>query len=84
MVREARSAPEFAAFAMAAGPLLATLPRGDGHAVVVLPGLGGSDASTAPLRWFLGRLGYKTAGWGLGRNLGFGRHVSDGDRKSVV
>jgi len=78
MVREARSAPEFAAFAMAAGPLLATLPRGDGHAVVVLPGLGGSDASTAPLRWFLGRLGYKTAGWGLGRNLGFGRHVSDG------
>ena len=69
---------QFASFAMAAGPLLATLPRGDGHAVLVLPGLGGSDASTAPLRWFLGRLGYKTAGWGLGRNLGFGRHVSDG------
>ncbi len=79
MMREARSAPEFAVvFAMAAGPLLATLPRGDGHAVLVLPGLGGSDASTAPLRWFLGRLGYTTAGWGRGRNLGFGRHVSDG------
>ena len=29
--------------------------RGDGHTVLVLPGLGGSDASTAPLRWFLGR-----------------------------
>jgi hypothetical protein len=57
MTWEARAAPEFAAFAMTAGPLLASLPRGDGHAVLVLPGLGGSDTSTAPLRWFLGRLG---------------------------
>jgi pimeloyl-ACP methyl ester carboxylesterase len=78
MTREARAAPEFAAFAMAAGPLLATLPRGDGHPVLVLPGLGGNDASTTPLRWFLGQLGYRSYGWGLGRNRGFGRHVTDG------
>jgi pimeloyl-ACP methyl ester carboxylesterase len=76
--REARAAPELMSFAVTAAPLLALSPRGDGHTVIVLPGLGGDDASTAPLRWFLGRLGYKTAGWGLGRNLGFGRHVSDG------
>src|ERR1700750_2843391 len=76
--REVRAAPELAAFGAIAGPLLATLPRGDGHAVLVLPGLGGSDSSTAPLRGFLGRLGYGSYGWGLGQNRGFGRHVTDG------
>src|SRR5215207_4905517 len=78
MAREARTGPELVSFAMAAAPLLASSPRGDGHTVLVLPGLGGTDASTAPLRWFLARLGYRTSGWGLGRNRGFGRHVSDG------
>ena len=78
MAREARAAPEFAAFTIAAGPLLATSPRGDGHVVLVLPGLGADDASTAPLRWFLDRLGYRTRGWGLGRNGGFGRHITSG------
>lgn len=78
MIGEARAAPELASFIAAAGPLLAASRRGDGHAVLVLPGLGGGDSSTAPLRWFLGRLGYRSYGWGLGRNRGFGRHVSDG------
>jgi pimeloyl-ACP methyl ester carboxylesterase len=75
---EARSGPELLAFTVAVGPLLASAPRGDRHPVLVLPGLGGTDATTAPLRWFLGRLGYRAVGWGLGRNEGFGRHVSDG------
>ena len=78
MAAEARSGPELVSFTLAAGPLLAAAPRGDGHPVLVLPGLGGSDASTAPLRWFLGRLGYRAVGWGLGANEGFGRHVTDG------
>jgi pimeloyl-ACP methyl ester carboxylesterase len=78
MSREARAAPEFATFALMAGALLATLPRGDGHPVLVLPGFGGSDSSTATLRWFLGQLGYRSFGWGLGENRGFGRHVTDG------
>jgi pimeloyl-ACP methyl ester carboxylesterase len=78
MGREARAIPELAAFTMTAGPLLAALPRGDRHAVLVLPGLGGDDTSTAPLRWFLGQLGYRSYGWGLGTNVGFGRHVTDG------
>ena len=76
--REARAAPELASFAVTAGPLLVMSPRGDGHTVVVLPGLGGDDQSTAPLRWFLGRLGHRAVGWGLGRNIGFGRRVSAG------
>ena len=78
IAREARAGPELAAFVAAAGPVLALTPRGDGHAVVVLPGLGGDDASTAPLRWFLRRLGYETSGWGLGRNRGFGPRVHAG------
>ena len=51
-------------------PALALSPRGDGHPVLVLPGLLASDASTLILRRFLTRLGYATAGWGLGLNVG--------------
>jgi pimeloyl-ACP methyl ester carboxylesterase len=46
------------------------LPRGDGHAVLVLPGLFAGDFSTAPLRRFLRRLCYDARGWKLGLNLG--------------
>jgi pimeloyl-ACP methyl ester carboxylesterase len=55
----------------AAAPLLATSPRGDGHTVLVLPGLAADDASTRPLRGFLRTLGYDVLGWGLGRNRGW-------------
>ena len=55
---------------MAAWPLLKTAPTGDGHAVIVFPGLGAGDLSTAPLRNFLSAQGYATHGWDLGRNLG--------------
>lgn len=53
-----------------AAPWLSLAPRGDGHGVLVLPGLLASDASTAVLRRFLRRLGYAAQGWNLGRNLG--------------
>lgn len=36
--------------------------------VVVLPGLGAGDRSTAPLRYFLSKNGFKVKGWGLGIN----------------
>lgn len=70
LAREARVAPELAAFVALAGPLIVNAPRGDQHPVLVLPGLGGGDASTRPMRWFLDRLGYRTYGWGLGVNTG--------------
>lgn len=76
LVKEARAAPELAAFVALAGPLLAAAPRGDGHPVLVLPGLGGTDLSTRPLRWFLGRAGYRAYGWGLGRNAGLDRRTA--------
>jgi pimeloyl-ACP methyl ester carboxylesterase len=59
----------FAALPLAASWLMSA-PRGDGHGVLVLPGLLASDVSTAVLRRFLRRLGYHTAGWNLGRNRG--------------
>lgn len=55
---------------LVAAPWLATAPRGDGHGVLVLPGLLASDTSTLPLRGFLGWLGYDVRGWDLGRNRG--------------
>jgi hypothetical protein len=51
-------------------PLLARAPKGDGHPVLVLPGLLASDLSTAPLRRYLTRLGYQSHAWGFGRNTG--------------
>ena len=45
-------------------------PSGDGHPVLVIPGLGASDISTALLRKFLDDLGYATYPWELGRNKG--------------
>ncbi|MGD9946281.1 MAG: lipase family alpha/beta hydrolase [Burkholderiaceae bacterium] len=46
------------------------VPRGDGHAVLVLPGLLAGDGSTAPLRRFLRLKGYDAHGWEQGRNFG--------------
>lgn len=54
---------------LAAAPYLAMAPRGDGHPVVVLPGLGADDTSTIAIRGFLQHLGYDVHGWGRGRNI---------------
>lgn len=51
-------------------PLLATLPRGDGSHVMLLPGYGASESSTTMLQGFLRLLGYRSSAWGLGRNTG--------------
>ena len=53
-----------------AAPGLAAAPRGDGHGVLVFPGLLAGDSSTVPLRAFLRWLGYDVRGWDLGRNRG--------------
>lgn len=77
MLLEGRALPEFGAF-LGALPLLSLSPRGDGHPVIVLPGLVTSDISTRPLRSFLKRQGYAVSGWGLGRNFGPRPGVQDG------
>lgn len=51
-------------------PLQYISPKGDGHPVMVIPGLGTADNSTHYVRNFLYQLGYDVHPWGLGRNLG--------------
>ena len=55
---------------VATRPLWALAGRGDGHPVLVLPGLAAGDASTLILRRFLKSRGYAAKGWGQGLNLG--------------
>lgn len=64
----------FAAWA----PLALLAPRGDGHAVLTLPGFMASDASMSAMRVILRMRGHDARGWGLGRNVGPTRSVVDG------
>lgn len=66
---EVRGILELQAF-FAFYPLLRRAPRGDGHPVLVLPGLSASDVSTRPLRTYLKAQGYAAHGWKLGSNHG--------------
>ncbi|SFK56898.1 esterase/lipase family protein [Geodermatophilus ruber] len=69
LTEPARGAVDFGLF-LAAWPLIPALPQGDGHPVLVLPGLLADDASTRVLRAVLRQLGYRVHGWRLGRNIG--------------
>ena len=63
-----RAAADFGLY-LAARPVL-RLPQGDGHPVLVLPGLLADDTSSRILRNTLRKLGYRVHGWRLGRNIG--------------
>ena len=65
-----------------------TLPSGDGHPVVIFPGLAADRRATAPLQSFCEELGYHVYDWGRGVNTGpqgdidewlddLGRHVRE-------
>src|SRR2546423_3612713 len=79
MFLEGRAIHELGAF-IGALPLLSLAPKGDGHPVLVLPGLVASDSSTRPLRGFLRNRGYAVSGWGQGRNLG----LREGVQRAMV
>jgi pimeloyl-ACP methyl ester carboxylesterase len=64
--------------------LLAGVPRGDGHAVLVLPALLRGDGYTAHLRQFLTTIGYAPHGWNLGVNIGPTRRLLDGAADRVA
>ena len=66
---EMRAGWEYGA-SLAVTPLLSLAPRGDGHPVLVFPGLITGDFSTLPLRNYLRSRGYATYPWGLGINRG--------------
>ena len=69
---------------LAAAPGLLVAPRGDGHGVLVFPGLLAGDVSTVPLRGFLRWLGYDVRGWDLGRNRGPTEAVLAGLPRAVL
>ena len=66
---EMRAPWEFGA-AIAALPILRMAPLGDGHPVLVFPGLAASDLSTGLLRRYLADRNYVPHRWRQGRNLG--------------
>jgi pimeloyl-ACP methyl ester carboxylesterase len=84
LLLEGRAVWEFSTLPLAAPWLMTRVPRGDGHPVLVLPGLLAGDATTVPLRRFLGALGYQVAGWGRGPNLGPREGVLDGMRHKLA
>jgi pimeloyl-ACP methyl ester carboxylesterase len=51
-------------------PYLSQRPSGEGAPVMVLPGFGAGDESTALLRHYIQRIGYRARGWGLGYSSG--------------
>ena len=62
---------------LAALPILRSAPPGDGHSVLIFPGLTASDVYNLTLREFLRAQGYKAHEWGLGHNLGPSEGVLD-------
>jgi len=77
LMMEGRAPWEYAAM-LAATPWLRRLPKGDGHPVVVFPGLGAADFTTIPLRNFLESQGYVAYPWQQGFNFGPREGVVDG------
>lgn len=82
LLLEARAPWEAMAMA-AASPWLSRMPPGDGHTVLVYPGLGASDISTLALRRFLKRHGYQAHGWKQGLNRGPREGVVDACRAQL-
>lgn len=77
MAMEGRAMFEWASYALT-WPWLRNAPRGDGHPVLVLPGLCVGDNTTYPLRRFLSHLGYEAYPWCQGLNFGPRDHVIKG------
>lgn len=65
-----RTLSEYFALQAFSGMVSDITPRGNGQPVLVLPGLGGGDFTTVPIRDFLTKKGYTTYGWEHGINTG--------------
>ena len=80
---EFRAPLEFGSL-LPAWPALQRAPAGDGHAVLVFPGLAASDPTTLPLRGYLSSRGYATEGWAQGFNFGPRDGVLETARANLV
>ena len=79
---EVRAFWEFGAL-LPAWPTLARAPVGDGHSVIVFPGLSANDGSTIPLRRYLDALNYDAQGWNQGFNFGPRAGVLESARRHI-
>ena len=62
-----RAAMEYARHRLSARP---PAPTGNGHPVILFPGLGSDGAALVPLRDYCNSLGYHAMDWQMGRNTG--------------
>lgn len=65
-----RAALEFIAFKASDFLPKKVQPAGDGHPVIIFPGLGTDGSAVAPLRDYCESLGYTAVNWGKGCNTG--------------
>ena len=65
-----RAALEFLAFKVNHVRQQKAVPVGDGHPVIIFPGLATDSSAIAPLRDYCESLGYSTLDWGKGFNTG--------------
>ena len=65
-----RAALEFASHQLFFPAATTTQPRGDGHPVIIFPGMGTDGTAVAPLRRYCASLGYQALDWGRGFNRG--------------
>src|SRR5258706_7180001 len=72
LAMEYRALLELGTFLMCR-PFRPLLPRGDGHAVLIVPGFVQDERAVAPLQKSLCGLGYQAHTWDQGRNLGFSK-----------
>lgn len=72
LLAELRAFPEYLTYRRARAGLRGSA-RGDGHPVMVFPGLIANDRLTATLRDCIAAHGYPVVGWELGINLGLRR-----------
>jgi pimeloyl-ACP methyl ester carboxylesterase len=56
-------------------PILSRAPKGDGHAIMVIPGLGVNDLTTKMMRLYFERCGYEAFGWEQGINSRYDEDV---------
>jgi pimeloyl-ACP methyl ester carboxylesterase len=69
LLLEARAPWEFASLYLSRR-WLDRIPKGDGHPVLVFPGMMATDISTYPMRQQIRRFGYSAYAWQSGRNVG--------------
>ncbi len=65
-----QTAGELVAYVLHRAPVLDCTVPGEGRSVLVLPGIGRGDRQTARFRAALDKAGFRSAGWGLGVNIG--------------